>query len=74
MNEILVVELKIPWRYDLSWENDEIDERRIEWLKQCVEDACATEAILVRAETGVGKEEYGVDLLKWRKLNSIRIT
>jgi len=63
MNEILVIELKIPWRYDLGWSTDEINRQRIKWAKNCIEEAPAIEATLLQAVTAGGIEKFNYDLL-----------
>lgn len=58
MNEILVIELKIPWRYDLGWDGDFIKSQRIEFIKSCIQDTAAVEATFTKADTVQGVIEY----------------
>ena len=64
MNEILVIELKIPWRYDLGWDQKDINKYRIEFAKFCIEDTACIEATLVKAVVAVGPPDiYNIKLI-----------
>ena len=73
MRELLVIELKIPWRYDLGWKETEVNSRRIEWLKDCIEDTSAIEATFIKAHVGTKHEEhYNLNLITERDENKIK--
>lgn len=62
MNEHLVVEIVIPWRYDLGWDEDYINENRIKCVKDSIAETGAIEATFKKAILGVGEEEYNIKL------------